>query len=283
MNQRSFSFYLLFAVFTCLIAPVTHFASNGYHTANRSGTFNVMSVVKTPTDGGIREEVPQKFRARFEKWKAELLSTEFGRQQWGSYANNKNFVLTIKVSGNRGSDAGTDRFQWDETGNFVGATITIGSEIDAGYPPPIYYPVLNSLASDTAVHSINGSILAATKLSHELGHVVQTAEANIKSLQLQNKLVPTYISIFLKNGLNTRDKRLVDLADQMGGTPTEIWESREYWSEVTAMQYLHDRLSKEEVYCRVFDKIKRNVREYAKDYEARFHTFPEFTSSRCSK
>ncbi len=243
----------------------------------------MLSVVQTPTDGGIREEVPQKFRARFETWKAELLSTEFGRQQWGTYANNKNFVLTIKVSGNRGSDAGTDRFQWDETGNFVGATITIGSRIDSGYPPPIYYPVLNSLASDAAVHSINGSILAATKLSHELGHVEQTAEANVKFLQLQNKLVPAYILIFLKNGLNTRDKKLIELADQMGGTPTEIWESREYWSEVTAMQFLHDRLSNEEIYCRVFEKIKRNVREYAKGYEDRFHKFPELISARCAK
>ncbi|MGB5013879.1 MAG: hypothetical protein WBO68_07585 [Pyrinomonadaceae bacterium] len=283
MIQWRFSFYLLSAVFACLISPAPHFAWNGYHTASRSDTFNMLSVVQTPTDGGIREEVPQKFRARFETWKAELLSTEFGRQQWGTYANNKNFVLTIKVSGNRGSDAGTDRFQWDETGNFVGATITIGSRIDSGYPPPIYYPVLNSLASDAAVHSINGSILAATKLSHELGHVEQTAEANVKFLQLQNKLVPAYILIFLKNGLNTRDKKLIELADQMGGTPTEIWESREYWSEVTAMQFLHDRLSNEEIYCRVFEKIKRNVREYAKGYEDRFHKFPELISARCAK
>ena len=136
MIQWRFSFYLLSAVFACLISPAPHFAWNGYHTASRSDTFNMLSVVQTPTDGGIREEVPQKFRARFETWKAELLSTEFGRQQWGTYANNKNFVLTIKVSGNRGSDAGTDRFQWDETGNFVGATITIGSRFEPSVVAP---------------------------------------------------------------------------------------------------------------------------------------------------
>ncbi len=117
----------------------------------------------------------------------------------------------------------------------------------------------------------------------EIGHVNQTAAANVKFLQLQNKLVPTYISIFLKNGLYTRDQKPIELADQMGGTPTEIWESREYWSEVNAMQFLNDRLSKEEVYCRVFEKIKRNVREYASGYEERFDKFPEFTDTRCTK
>lgn len=283
MIQRRFSFYLLTTVLVCLVLSAKHFASGVYHATSDSGMLYSSAVVKTPTDGGIREDIPQKYRARFEKWKAELLSTEFGRQQWESYASNRRFILTIRVSGSRGSDAGTDKFEWDGDGNFVGATITIGSQIDDGYPPPIYYPVLNSLASDTAIYPINGSILAATKLSHELGHVAQTAEANVKSLQLQDRLVPTYISIFLKNGLNTRDKKLVELADQMGGTPTEIWESREYWSEVTAMQFLHDRLCKEEAYCRVFDKIKRNVREYAKEYEDRFDKFPEFTNARCGK
>lgn len=283
MNKRHFSFYHLSIVLTLLTAPSQLAAWTGYHSSGSSVVIYDRSIVKTPTDGGIREDVPQKYRVRFEKWKAELLSTDFGRKQWESYLNNRSFVLTIKVSGSRGSDAGTDKFQWDENGNFVGATITIGSQIDDGYPPPIYYPVLNSLASDAAIYPINGSILAATKLSHELGHVAQTAEANVKSLQLQDKLVPAYISIFLKNGLNTHDKKLIDLADQMGGTPTEIWESREYWSEVTAMQFLNDRLSKDVAYCRVFEKIKRNVREYAKEYEPRFDKFPEFANPRCGK
>lgn len=282
MDSRRHSTFLLLGLLIFLGSSVRSFGWDGNGVFENLGTTPI-SIVKKPIDGGIREDVPQKYRARFERWKAELLSTEFGRRQWETYATNKNFVLTIKVAGSRGSDAGTDKFQWDEDGNFVGATITIGSEIDDGYPPPIYYPVLNSLSTDAAVYAVNGNILAATKLSHEIGHVDQTAEANVKFLQLQNKLVPAYISIFLKNGLNTRDKKLVELADQMGGTPTEIWESREYWSEVTAMQFLHDRLGKEDIYCRVFDKIKRNVREFAKDYEGRFDKFPEFANTRCGK
>ena len=283
MVSRRQPAFLLFVLLTFFGSAVYSFAWNYVPYSGHGNVGTLVTIVKTPTEGGIREDVPQKYRARFDKWKTELLSTEFGRKQWDNYSNNKSFVLTIKVSGSRENGAGTDKFEWDKDGNFVGATITIGSQIDDGYPPPIYYPVLNSLSSDAAAYPINGNILAATKISHEIGHVNQAAKANVKFLQLQEKLVPTYISIFLKNGLNTRDKKLVELADQMGGTPTEIWESREYWSEVYAMQFLHDRLSKEEVYCRVFDKIKKNVREYAKEYEGRFDKYPEFANVRCSK
>src|SRR4051794_25623723 len=36
-------------------------------------------VIKTPTDGGIRVEIPDRSKDKFESWKAELLSTDFGR------------------------------------------------------------------------------------------------------------------------------------------------------------------------------------------------------------
>lgn len=242
-----------------------------------------INIVKTPTDGGIKEDVPGKYKDRFEKWKAELRSTEFGRQQWDTYANNKKFILTIKVADNVGKGAGTDKFLWDDAGNFVGATITLGVELDNGYPSPVYYPVLNSLSSDATSYSISGKILAAAKISHEIGHVNQAAKANMKFMELQNRLMPVYISIFLKNGLDTNDKKLVDLAGQMGGTPVEIWESREYWSEVDAMLFLRERINKEDFYCFVFNKIKRNLETYAKVYEQRFDQYSEFSSSPCWK
>ena len=242
-----------------------------------------VTIVKTPTDGGIREECPTKYKEKYDRWKAELLSTEFGRQQWDNYANNKNFILTISVSGDRTKGAGTDKFLWDENGNLVGATITLGAGIENGYPNPIYYPVLNSLATEETTYSIHGRILAATKMAHEIGHVNQAGKANMKTLQLQNKLMPEYNSIFLKNGLKTSDKKLVDLQQQMGGTPVEIWESREYWSEVNAMLYLKERISKEDFYCYVFNRIKTNLDTYAKDYENRFGDRPEFSSVPCWK
>lgn len=244
---------------------------------------NRVTIIKTPADGGIREEIPAKYKARFEKWKAELRATEFGRMQWDNYAKNKNFILTIEVASSRGKGGGTDKFLWDDEGKFVGATITLGSELEQGYPNPIYYPVLNSLSSEATSYAISGKILAASKISHELGHVNQTANANVVILHLQNKLMPEYISIFLKNGLNTRDEKLIDLARRMGGTPVEIWESREYWSEVNAMLYLKERISKEDFYCFVFNKIKRNLETYAKEYEPRFGERSEFSGSSCWK
>ncbi len=312
MNLRRLVSPFLLVFIICIVSSTSIYAfytppgiiefhrlrSTGYHPLNHSPFidgckpvyfFNVflarnqVSIITTPTDGGIREAVSGKYKDRFAKWKAELRSTEFGRQQWDSYADNKNFILTFTVSGDRGKGAGTDKFLWDKEGNFVGATITLGSELDEGYPNPIYYPVLNSLSSDATSYSINKRILAATKMSHEIGHVNQAASANMEVLQMQNRLMPVYISIFLKNGLDTNDKKLVDLAQQMGGTPVEIWESREYWSEVNAMLYLKERISNEDFYCYVFNKIKRNLTAYARDYEQRFGERIEFSSSPCWK
>src|SRR5258708_30032239 len=149
-----------------------------------------MIIVKTPTDGGIKEDIPEKYRDRFEKWKTEFLVTDFGREEWNKYADNKQFILTITISNKRGKGAGTDKYLWDDTGNFVGATITLGDELNEGYPNPIYYPVMNSLSSGDTSYSISGKILAAAKISHEIGHVNHTAKANRAFLQLQNNLMP---------------------------------------------------------------------------------------------
>ena len=237
-------------------------------------------IVDTPTDGGIREEVPDKYRPRFEKWKSELLATEQGRAQWDRYANNRSFILTIVVSGRR-KGAGTDNYLWNDEGQLVGATITLSAALEQGTPNPIYYPVLNSLSTDGTTYAVNGPIVAATRLSHELGHVNQASEASMTTIQLQNKLIVQYNSIFMENGLNAQDKKLLELADQMNGTPVQIWESREYWSEVNAMLYLSQRIPKEDFYCFVFKKIKRNIETYAKPYVNRFSQHSEFNKSPC--
>jgi hypothetical protein len=237
----------------------------------------------TPGEGGIKEDVPIKYRSRFEKWKAELLSTSFGRAEWERYANRKDFILTIKVTNDRGKGAGTDKFRWDHNGNFIGATITLGSDIDQGYPTPVYYPVLNSLSSNDTIYSVSGPILAATKISHEIGHVNQTALSNAKLLELQERLMPQYIAIFLKNGLNTKDNKLLELADQMGGTPVELWERREYGSEVNAMNYLSERLGNEEFYCDVLNRIRENLTSYARKYEQMFDKDLRTNGARCGK
>jgi hypothetical protein len=268
---------LLFLVFAvcCPLEASEGIGPNGRNDAD--------TVVKTPTDGGIREDFPAKYKNRFERWKAELLSTEFGREQWEKYANNKQFVLTIVIKGDSGKGAGTGDLLWDDGGRFVGATITLGAQLDTGFPNPIYYPVLNSLSSEKASFLINGNILAATKIAHEIGHLNQAANANVNVLQLQNKLIPVYNSILLGSGRRTDDAKLDDLKRQMGGTPVEIWESREYWSEVNAMLFLKERISNEDFYCSVFNRIRNNLESYARDYERRFDERPEFSNSPCWK
>ena len=219
---------------------------------------------------GIKEVIPTEARQRYQSWKDEMLSTEFGRQQWDAYANRKDFLLTITVDGDRKYGAGTDDFEWDDDGNLVAATITLGKSIDKGFPDPVYYPVMNSLATYDGLYQIDGDILASTKLIHEIGHVNFTAQINAKLFQKQNKLMSSYNNIFLRNGYNTADPRLVALADELGAKPIEIWENREYESEVSALRFLMERINRESFYCSVIDRMKRNVADYARNYHDRF-------------
>jgi hypothetical protein len=219
---------------------------------------------------GIREDIPSDARQRYHNWKNELMSTEFGREQWNAYAGRKDFLLTITVSGDRKYGAGTDDFEWDDTGKLVAAKITLGRNLDKGFPDPVYYPIMNSLATYDGVYNIDGDILASTKIIHELGHVNSTAAMNAVLFQRQNKLMASYNSIFLKNGYNTSDPRLVALAEELGAKPIEIWEDREYNSEVSAMRYLLERMQGESFSCSVFSRMKRNISDYAGNFHDKF-------------
>jgi hypothetical protein len=219
---------------------------------------------------GIREVIPPVALARYERWKEQILSTEFGRQQWESYASSKDFLLTIVVSDDRKFGAGTGDFEWDENGKLIAATITLGRNLDKGYPDPVYYPVMNSLATYNTFYEIDGGILASTKIIHEIGHVNFTAQIDSKLFQKQDKLIASYNSIFLKNGYNTSDPRLVALASELGAKPIEIWEDREYQSEASAMRYLMERIDHESFYCSVMDRMRHNITFYARNYQSRF-------------
>lgn len=69
----------------------------------------------------------------------------------------------------------------------------------------------------------------------------------------------------------------------MGGTPIEIWERREYGSEVNAMSYLKERLGNEDVYCQVLGRIKKNLTSYAREYEQMFVDELIAPPSQCGK
>jgi hypothetical protein len=220
--------------------------------------------------GGIKEVIPDKYRERYEVWKSDFLYTETGRKQWEEYDRNAEFTLTITVSCNDRNGAGTGKYKWNDAGQLVAATITLGCRIDEGYPNPIYYPVMNALSQRDPSFITNRHILAAAKIAHEFGHVKQVMSMDGALYRLQNQLMPVYNKILLTNGRNTHDPKLIELARQMGGNPVEIWEDREYWGEANAMLYLRDRITKESEQRALFARIIRTVESYAKNYMARF-------------
>ena len=119
-----FSFLLL--GFSMSIGIHAHTDSSNSGNSHDGHTADMrVTTVKTPVDGGIREDIPAKYLERYEKWKAEFVSTDFGRAQWESYTTNKQFILTIVVTSKKGKGAGTDKYLWDESGAFVGATIAV--------------------------------------------------------------------------------------------------------------------------------------------------------------
>jgi hypothetical protein len=223
-----------------------------------------------PDSGGIREVIEDRYKSRYQAWKKEFLSTDIGRAQWDMYAHHPHLVLTITIVASNPNGATTGRYKWNAAGELVSATIVLGSQVDQGYPSSVYYPVMNALEPYESKQLIGGTVLAATKIAHEFGHVMKISGTPESLYHLQVQLVPAYNKIFLSNGYNTNDPRLVEMAQKMGGNPVQIWEDREYWGEANAMLFLRDRVAKERFHCKLFNKIKRSVEEYAKDYEERF-------------
>ncbi len=222
------------------------------------------------TGGGIREEIPPKYLERYQAWKNEFLATESGRQQWQRYATDPLLKLTITVARDNAEGATTGKYKWNSSGQLIAATIVLGSRLDEGYPNPIYFPVMNSLVPTGTANDVTGNTLAATKMAHEFGHVNRTAKVDAALYQLQSQLIPQYNKIFLTNGRNPKDPKLVELAQRIGGTPVQIWEDREYWGETNAMVFLRDRFTEERQLCPIFSRIRSRVDLYAKGYERRF-------------
>jgi len=252
------------------IEPVDDSLIISYHGTNTSELASKEASTNDDSTGGIKEEIPAKYFGRYQQWKAEFLSTEAGRNQWAYYQDNPNFSLTIVVARENAEGATTGKYKWNDAGQLSAATITLGVRLDEGYPNPIYFPVMNSLVPTESFNRIGGSTLAATKLAHEFGHVNRTIKVDAQIYQLQTQLIPQYNKIFLSNGRNANDPRLLELTQKIGGTPVQIWEDREYWGEANAMVYLRDRFTEEGLRCTLFTKIRHSVDLYAKDYEPRF-------------
>lgn len=243
------------------------------------GSETDMYVTPASDEGGIKEVIPAKYATRYLAWKKDFLSTEAGKEQWAIYENNPAFTLTITVSRENAEGAATGKYRWDSSGKLVAATITLGSRLDNGYPNPIYFPVMNSLMATGSYIPISGNTLAATKIAHEFGHVIRTSKVDSHLYQLQGQLIPQYNKIFLTNGRKAGDPKLVELAQEMGGTPVTIWEDREYWGETNAMLYLRDRITENDMRCSLFSRIRHSVDLYAKKYEKRFFDIAQASPS----
>src|SRR5215208_7141964 len=203
------------------------------------------AVTDTSACANLKEQIPRKYRGRYDRWKATLLSADIGRQLWLRYACNPAFRLTIIVSKSldQGGEIKLDDYQWDE-GGLTAATIILGHRLDRGCAEPAYYPVLSSLYYLGVGWGAGepDDILAAAKFAHEFGHVDQAAKADPIRYRLQNELTEVYASHFESNGHDTDDPALVGLAAQMGGEPTILRGQREYWAETYALRYLLSRL-----------------------------------------
>ncbi|MGH9970920.1 MAG: hypothetical protein ACREBG_24440 [Pyrinomonadaceae bacterium] len=81
---------------------------------------------------------------------------------------------------------------------------------------------MNSLTPGNSSYTVSGSVLAATKIAHEFGHVKRMAKVDPEVYRLQSQLVPLYNSILLSNGRNARDPRLIELAEKMGGARRDL-------------------------------------------------------------
>lgn len=259
------------ALFVLVIFSLTAIGRTGKKlVSDYHGSEAALEAAPTFDDGGIKEVIPAKYAARYLAWKRDFLSTPAGREQWDLYDKNPQFTLTVTVSPENAEGAATGKYRWDQSGKLIAATITLGSRLDDGYPNPIYFPVMNSLMATESYIPISGNTLAATKIAHEFGHVLRTAQVDARLYQLQAQLIPQYNKIFLHNGRRADDPRLLEMATQMGGTPVSIWEDREYWGETNAMLYLRDRITEGNMRCNLFNRMRHSIDLYAKQYEKRF-------------
>ncbi len=253
---------VLFATVLIIAIPSSSYSQAGNHSGRSDALDHPVPA------GGLREVIPDRYRGRYDRWKATFLSSIVGRRLWLKYVGDPAFRLTIVISKSQGRGAEVTDFLW-EGGKLVAATIILGHRLDDGYPCRINYPALGSLAFSRASADEGATdVLAAAKIAHEFGHVEDAANSDATTYQLQNVLSETYRIHFLSNGYNAEDPVLVELAGRLGATPAEITVQREHRAETYALRYLLDKLSYERR-----RELLRRVRESLTS-ASRLYSFP---------
>ncbi len=235
---------LLLAIF-CFALPITITALNHFPCTPDEKAEHVVTVDAGAGSPSLKEVIPAKYQKRYLKWKNDYLSTDAGREEWERYTLDPKFTLTITISREEAEGARVNGLHWDATGKLIAATIMLGSKLDSGYPSSFNYPITCSLAPGNLPSEVKGTILAATKLAHEFGHLNRMMNMDGRLYELQNRLMIEYNRIFHANGLNAQDPRLSELVRRMDGTPVSIAQERESWAEMGAILYLQERLQKD--------------------------------------
>ncbi len=278
---KNFRRWLVSAIFFCCVIVIAGSPSFKPQAAPRrsavEGCFPLTSLrfnlstleSKDRGSGQVTEVIPPKYRKRYLKWRNDYLSTAAGRAQWGRYAFDPNFSLTITISTAQAEGAVVEDYTWDDNGRLIGATIKLGNKLDSGYPSSINYPITCALAPGNLPPEVKGTILAATKIAHEFGHLEQTISMDGRLYELQNRLMLKYNDIFFVNGFNVQDPRLVELAREMDGTPVSIKQDRERSAEVGALQYLQERL-RTHGKIKMPEPVKQAIDAYYLAYPGRF-------------
>jgi RHS repeat-associated protein len=142
-------------------------------------------VLVDPT-GQTIDDANLKDNKEYQTWKDAFRNTDEGKRLWSKYDDDKNFTLKIEWDKGR-NGAVADDYKFAD-GKLVGATITLGSELDKGSPnrPSDQYPVQNALAQA----EVGGTMLAVAAMAHEFGHVEDASQrpAFFQSLQEYNDL-----------------------------------------------------------------------------------------------
>ena len=193
------------------------------------------------TKGLVSEYIEPKYNNRYQKWKAELLRTQFGQGLWSKYWNNQQFALSIRIGPNPGGEHGAAiaGYHWNDKGHLNAATIILGPRVDSDYPDDdAQYPILASLRPGINEFALSAETVAAAKIAHEFGHIEVVAAISQRSFCLQKFLVPIWNRVFLSTGRVSQP----EIERLMGGTPAEI----NAWHEVEAeaagtVRFLGDR------------------------------------------
>src|ERR1700757_2086748 len=123
----------LFVLFVVIAGLAQAAAAQGTTNSLRNSATNRYAP-SNPAEPGIHEVIPKKFEKRYQEWKTEFLSTDSGGARWQMYASHPRLALTITISGNNSKGAGSGKYKWSENGDLIAATITLGSDIDRGFP-----------------------------------------------------------------------------------------------------------------------------------------------------